>query len=131
MEKEKAEDYLLIPSSVMGTSAWKEVEQRENTLGPDKLLAEILDKKLWNNAEIVWVIKRMIFYYGKKDELLQKAPVSRLFDNMADVLRAFYLLFDRFDPPIDENMRSYICTKMTDATWGINERTRQYLYKIN
>lgn len=129
MEKETAE-YLLLPSSVMGTEDWKEIERRENTIGPDNLLNEIVDKKTWSNAEIVWVLKRMIFYYGKKDELLRKAPTERLFNNMVDVLRAFFLVFDRFDPNIDENMRSYICAKMTDATWGMTPRTREYLYKI-
>lgn len=131
MEKESINDYLLLPPSVIGTNEWNAIEQRENTIGPDSLLNEIIDKKTWSNAEIVWVLKRMIFYYGKKDELLQRAPIDRIFNNMVDVLRVFFLLFDRFDPPIDENMRSYICAKMTDATWGITDRTRQYLHKID
>lgn len=131
MEKETAEEYLFIPSSVVGTAEWSEIERRENTIGPDQLLNEILDKKLWSNAEIAWVLRRMIFYYGKKDEFLKKMPVNRMFDNMVDILRAFFLLFDSTDPAMEENLRSYLCAKMTDATWGINERTRQYLYKLN
>jgi hypothetical protein len=129
MDKESV-DYLLIPPSVMGTDAWKEIEKLENTIGPDNLLNQILDKKVWSNAEIVWVLKRMIFYYGKKDELLRKAPIDRIFNNMVDILRVFFLVYDKVDPDLDENMRSYICAKMTDATWGINSRTREYLYKL-
>lgn len=131
MDKDLAEEYLLIPVSISGSEKWKEIEQRENTIGPDNLLNEILDQKMWSNVELVWVIKKLIFYYGKKDALLKKAPVDRLFANMGDILRAFYLVLDRFDPDIDDNMRSYISAKMADATWGINNRTRNYLYKID
>lgn len=131
MDKDKAEDYLLIPSSVIGTSAWKEIEQRENEIGPDNLLMEIIDKKMWSNVEIVWVLKRLIFYYGKKDELLKRAPIDRLFTSMIDILRSFFILLDKFDPDIDDNLRSYVCSKLTDATWGINTRTRKYLYDFD
>ncbi|HBQ85238.1 MAG TPA: hypothetical protein DD811_01955 [Syntrophomonas sp.] len=73
----------------------------------------------------------MIFYYGKKDELLQRTPTDRLFNNMVDVLRSFFLVFDRLDPNLDDNIRSYICSKMTDATWGMTSRTREYLHKFD
>ena len=130
MEKESA-DYLLLPSSVIGTEAWEDIQKRENTIGPDHLLKEIIDKNIWSNAELVWVLKRMIFYYGKKDELLQRTPTDRLFNNMVDVLRSFFLVFDRLDPNLDDNIRSYICSKMTDATWGMTSRTREYLHKFD
>lgn len=66
----------------------------------------------------------------KKDELLLKAPKERIFINMVDILRAFFVLFDSLNPSIDENIRSYISAKLTDSTWGINSNTRGYLAKI-
>lgn len=119
-----------IPSTVIGSKEWKELENRENSIGPEQLLNEIIEKKLWSNTEIIWVLKRMIFFYGKKDNLLKKAPIDRIFMNLVDILRSFFILFDISDPKIDENMRSYICSKLSDATWGISSRTRNYLYKI-
>jgi hypothetical protein len=50
---------------------------------------------------------------------------------MVDVLRSFFLVFDRLDPNLDDNIRSYICSKMTDATWGMTSRTREYLRKFD
>jgi hypothetical protein len=117
--------------TITETSAWKDIETRENTIGPDNLLAEIMDKKLFSNAEIMWVLRRMVFFYGKKDSLLKIAPPERLLMNMNDILRAFYILFDLQSPEMDDNIRSYISTRLTDATWGISTRTREYLYKIN
>lgn len=119
-----------IPSTVFGSNEWIELEKRENTIGPDSLLDEIIAKKLWSNAEILWVIKRLIYFYGRKDAALKKIPVERLFTSMNDVLRIFYLIFDITDPEIEENMLAYICTKLTDSTWGINTRTRRYLSKM-
>jgi len=119
-----------IPPTVFGTKEWQDIEKKENTLGADMLLAEIIEKKIWSNEEILWVIKRLIFFYGKKDSLLKKAPVERLFINMVDILRAFYVILDISNPELDDNMRSYISTKLGDATWGINLRTREYLVKI-
>jgi hypothetical protein len=49
---------------------------------------------------------------------------------MVDILRAFYVILDISNPELDDNMRSYISTKLGDATWGINLRTREYLVKI-
>jgi hypothetical protein len=120
-----------LPMTITETSEWKDIETRENTIGPDNLLAEIMDKKLFSNAEIMWVLRRMVFFYGKKDSLLKVAPPERLMLNMNDILRAFYILFDLQSPEMDDNIRSYISARLTDATWGISSRTREYLYKIN
>ena len=94
------------------------------------MLSKIIDKRLWTNAEIAWVLRRLIYFYGKKDTYLKEAPIDRIFANMVGILRVFYLLFDQLDPDIDDNMRTYVCSKLGDATWGINSRTREYLYKI-
>jgi len=130
MDEKKFEDIFGIPSTIIGSKEWQEIEKKENEIGPDNLLEEIISKKLWSNAEIAWVLRRLIFFYGKKDSLLKKAPIDRLFDNMVNLLRVFYLLFDKLDPDIEDNMRAYVCSKLTDSTWGINRRTRNYLYKI-
>ena len=119
-----------LPYTITDSSAWKELEQQEYSLGPDNLFKEILEKRTWTNVEIMWVLKRMIYFYGGKDSLLKKTPTDRLFNNMNDVLRVFYILLDRLDPDIDENMRSYISTKLADATWGISASTREYLHKF-
>lgn len=119
-----------IPDTVLGKEEWKELEQKENLIGPEQLLSEILAKRLWSNAEIVWVLKRMVFYYGKKDILLKKTPIDRLFINMADILRCFFLIMDKEDPELDDNIRAYISSKIADSTWGINEHTRAYLEKF-
>lgn len=124
-------DLLGIACSITDTEEWKVLEKREYSIGPDRLLAEIMEKKLFSNAEIMWVLRRMVFFYGKKDSLLKLAPPERLMTNMNDILRAFYILFDQQSPELDDNIRSYICSRLTDATWGISARTREYLYKIN
>ncbi|MGI6452013.1 MAG: hypothetical protein ACOX0E_00785 [Syntrophomonadaceae bacterium] len=121
---------LIFCSSIVGSQEWEKIEKKEFSMGPDQLLDEILEKKIWSNAEIAWVLKRMIFFYGGKDELLKQAPMERIFSSMVDVLRCFYLVLDGMNPEIDDNMRSYISNKLTDATWGINKRTREYLYKV-
>jgi hypothetical protein len=131
MGVERLEDnFFGIPSTVFGSKEWMELEKREYELGPESLLQVIMDKKAWSNEEILWVLKRLIFYYGKKDAFLKKAPPERLMLNMVDVLRSFYVIFDISDPELDENLRSYICRKLTDATWGISSPSRDYLYKI-
>lgn len=119
-----------IPSTVLGKQEWQELEKRADLVGPDQLLNEILEKRLWSNAEIAWVLKLMVFYYGKKDSLLKKMPVERLFLNMVDVLRTYFLIIDKEDPELDDNVRAYISSKLADSTWGINQRTRGYLEKI-
>lgn len=129
-ELNKVLNILGLPSTVVGSKEWNELENREFAIGPDALLDEILEKRQWTNVEIAWVLKRMIFFYGKKDSLLLKAPPERIFLNLVDILRAFYLLVDLLNPDLDDNMRSYICSKLADATWGINSRTREYLRKF-
>ncbi|MGS0764668.1 hypothetical protein [Syntrophomonas curvata] len=124
------DNFFGIPSTVFGSQEWMELEKNEFELGPEQLLQAITSKKTWSNQEILWVLKRLIYYYGKKDALLKKAPPERLMLNMVDVLRAFYVIFDISDPELDENLRSYVCTKLTDAAWGISSPTREYLYKI-
>jgi hypothetical protein len=119
-----------IPATVFGSKEWNDIEKREYEIGPEQLLDEITKQKTWSNVEILWVLKRLIYFYGKKDALLKKAPPERLMTNMMDVLRAFYIVFDIGDPELDENLRSYVCTKLADATWGIGSFTREYLYKI-
>ncbi len=120
-----------IPISITDTDAYKEIEQRECQVGADQLLNELLDKKLFSNAEIMWILRRMVFFYGRKDGLLKMTPPERLMMNMNDVLRAFYILFDLQSPDMDDNIRSFISARLTDATWGISKRTRDYLHKIN
>lgn len=129
-EIEAMNNMLGIPSTIIESSEWKELVKKEYEVGADTLLTEIINKKLWTDAEIMWVIKRMVFFYGRSDQLLKKAPVDRLLLNMNDVLRAFYILFDSTGAGIDDNIRNYICTKLADASWGISERTRNYLYKF-
>lgn len=107
------------------------MEEREFAKGPDLLLDELLQQKTWTNVEVLWVIKRMIYFYGRKDDVLKKAPAHRLMMNMNDVLRVFYLIWDKVDPELDDNMRSYLTNKLSDATWGINQRTREYLHKLD
>jgi len=119
-----------IPSTIVGTREWEELEKKENSIGLDELLDEILNKRLWTNTEILWILKKMIYFYGKKESLLKSATQERLMQNMVDVLRCFYIIFDIEDPELDDNMRSYLCSKLTDSTWGISPRTRKYLYKI-
>lgn len=120
-----------LPCSITDTAEYKELEAREYSIGADRLLAEIMEKKLFSNAEIMWILRRMVYYYGSKDNLLKLAPPERLMTNMNDILRAFYIFFDQQSPQLDDNIRSYICARLTDATWGISARTRDYLYKIN
>lgn len=61
-----------IPSTVFGSQEWIELEKKEYAIGPDNLLDEIITKKLWSNSEIIWVLKRLIYFYGKKDAALKK-----------------------------------------------------------
>lgn len=108
---------------------WKEICKRENYIGPEALLEEILEKRVWSNVEILWVVRRMLYHYGGKDKLLKKAPVERIMLNTALVLRVLYMLIDYTNPDLDDNTRAYLASKLTDATWGINEGTRRYLRK--
>lgn len=121
---------LFLPKTVFGSPEWVEIENRENSMGPEKLLDEIIDKKMWSNVEIAWVLKRMVYFYGNKKSIIKNVPTERMMMNMNDILRVFYVLFDQLDPEIDDNMRSYISTKLADATWGVNTRTQEYLHKL-
>ncbi len=129
-ERNLAEELLGIDNTVFGTQEWRDIENREFSMGPDNLLDEIIGKDEWSNVEMLWIIKKMVYYYGKKDQLLKNVPVERLFLNMVDILRALYLLLDHANPQLDVNMRKYLSVKLADATWGLNSRTREYLYKI-
>lgn len=124
------ENVFSIPGSIMDSGEWKELELKENEIGSDNLLEEIINKKIWSNAEIIWILRRLVYFYGKNDTLLKNVPPDRLLANMTDVLRAFFLLYDTLDPDLDDNTKSYICAKLTDATWGISNRTRIYLERI-
>jgi hypothetical protein len=130
MEVIDVDELFAFSSSVKESPEWKDLELKEYSVGADALLEEITEKRIWSNAELMWVIKRLIYFYGSNDSLLKKAPKERLFLNLVDVLRAFYLIIDELDPKIDDNMRSYICSKLADATWGVNPRTRSYLNKL-
>ena len=118
-------------STILESREWQEIMEREKEIGPEALLEEILEQRTWTNAEILWTIRRMIFYYALHDNLLQSAPVERIFDNIVSILRAFYMIFDQANPDLDDNIRSYISAKITDATWGINAGTRYYLSNIS
>ena len=124
------QDLFGISSTVLGTNEWQELEKKEDLLGSEQVLAEILEKRLWSNVEIIWVLKRLVYFYGKKDSPLKKMPADRMFTNMVDVLRAFFLIFDQQDPDMDDNMRAYVSSKLADSTWGINQHTRDYLLKV-
>lgn len=119
-----------LPKTVMGSDEWLELEKLEFSMGPEALLEQLIGKKLLSNAEIVWILRRLVYFYGKKDQLLKKAPVERLFTTMSNILRTFLLIMDLEDPQLDDNMRTYISAKLTDSTWGINQRTRVYLEKL-
>lgn len=116
--------------TVFESEGFKKLLEREYSIGPGPLLEEILDKKVWNNEEIIWTLKQMVYFYGGNDRLLKKTPHERLFQNMGGLLRALYILVDRENPVLDENTRSYISAKLGDATWGITDKTRIYLEKM-
>ena len=60
------DDVLFLPPTIIGSAEWKELEEKEFHYGPEQVLDEILDKRIWSNAEILWVIKRMIFFMVKR-----------------------------------------------------------------
>jgi len=117
-------------NTVLESKEWQEIMEREKEVGPEALLEEILEQRAWSNGEILWTIRRMIYYYALHDKLLQQAPIERIFDNFVGMLRGFYMIFDQANPQLDDNIRSYISAKITDATWGINAGTRSYLSKM-
>lgn len=119
-----------IRSTILGSSEWAELARREMEVGPEQVLEEIVQKRIWNNGEILWVLKRLIFYYALHDKTLQKAPIDKLFDNVVNLLRGTYMLVDHSNPELDDNIRSYVTAKLLDATWGITQGTRMYLEKV-
>jgi hypothetical protein len=129
-ERDLVEQMMGIDNTIFGSQAWRDIENLENTLGSDALMDEIIKKDEWSNAEMLWVLKKMVYHYGRKDKLLQMVPTERLFSNMVDILRLLYLLLDHVNPDLDVNMRKYLSVKLGDATWGLNSRTRDYLYKL-
>ena len=129
-ERDLAEELIGLDNTVFGSQAWRDIENLEYTLGPEALLDQIVQKDEWSNAEMLWVIKRMVYYYGKKDKPLKGIPTDRMFLNMVDILRCLYLLLDHANPDLDSNMRKYLSVKLGDSTWGLNSRTRSYLYKL-
>lgn len=116
-------------TTILESLEWKEITDREKEVGPEAVLDEILSKRLWNNAEILWTIRRLIFYYALHDRVLKNAPIDKIFDNFVNFLRASYMLLDQSNPDLDSNIRTYICAKLADATWGISPGTRFYLEK--
>ncbi len=129
-ERNLAEELLAIDNTVFGSQEWVDIENKEFSMGSDSLLDEITKKDEWSNAEMLWVIKKMVYNYGKKDQLMKNIPTERLFLNIVDILRSLYLLLDHTNPDLDVNMRKYLSVKLADSTWGLNSRTREYLYKI-
>ena len=107
------ENIFVMPGSIMDSKEWKELETRENELGSEKILEEIIDKRIWSNAEIIWILRKMVYFYGKKDDLLKIAPPERLLTNMTDLLRVLFILYDTLAPELDDNLRSYVCSKLT------------------
>lgn len=129
-EKNLAEELFTLNHSIFDSPEWAEMEKREFSAGPDALLEALIQQHEWSNAEMMWVLKYMMYHYGGKDTLLKNIPADRHFMNMMDVLRVMYILIDHINPELDLNMRRYLTVKLADATWGINEHTRPYLTKI-
>lgn len=129
-EENLAEDLFSLGHSIFEGPEWAEMEKREFSSGPDALLEELIQQHEWSNAEMMWVLKYMMYHYGRKDSLLKNIPADRLFMNLMDILRVMYILIDHTNPELDLNMRRYLTVKLADATWGLNEHTRNYLLKI-
>lgn len=115
--------------TVFESQGFRDLLEREEGVGGQQVLQEILDKSVLSNAEQMWVLKHMLHYYGGKDSTLSAAPPERLMENMGNILRISYLLIDHLDPDLDENIRLYISTKLKQATWGLSPDIRQYLNK--
>lgn len=130
MKERSLAEELFFYQSVFGGQEWEEIEKKENNLGADILLNEIINRDEWSNAEMMWVIKHMIYHYGKKEQILKSIPIERIFTNICDILRSLYLIIDLTNPEMDVNTRKYLSSKLADSTWGINNRTKEYLYKI-
>lgn len=82
-----------LPSTVFGSKEWNDLEKKEYELGPEQLLEEIIKKKSWSNVEILWVLKRLIYFYGKKDALLKKGPARTVNDKYDGCIASFLYCF--------------------------------------
>ncbi|MGE5416907.1 MAG: hypothetical protein ACM3UZ_09120 [Acidobacteriota bacterium] len=116
-------------TTILESIEWYELQMHEKEVGPEELLEEILEKRLWNNAEILWVTRRLIFHYALHDKVLKKAPMDKVFDNFVSFMKGIFMIIDQSNLELDDNLNSYIATKLRDATWGINSGTRYYLEK--
>ena len=116
--------------TLMETPEWQEINNRENILGRDTLLAELLDQPMMTTIEMLWVTRAMLTYYGKKNQLMQKIPLERLQKNISNLLRILVLLLDLRGEVPDENMRAYMTVKLRDACWGLIDPTRKYLEQL-
>ena len=113
--------------TLMETPEWKAMVKRENTAGPEPLLAELLEQPILSVIEMLWITRTMLTYYGKKNSRLKKVPAERLLKNTSSLLRILVLLLDLKGEIPDENMRAYITVRLRDACWGLTEPTRKYL----
>ncbi|MGE5371852.1 MAG: hypothetical protein ACM3QZ_07700 [Solirubrobacterales bacterium] len=117
-------------NTILESAEWVELTRQENERGPEAVLDEVLEKRNWDNAEMLWVLRRLIFYYATYDGTLKKASKERLFDNFVSLMKGIYMLLDQANPDLDDNIRTYITTKLHDATWGIGQGTRHYLERM-
>lgn len=115
--------------TVFESSEFRGLLEREQGIGAEKVLEELLNQTVLSNAQLMWILKHMLFYYGSKDKTLLAAPPERLLENMGHLLRITYMIIDSLDPSLDENIRLYISTKLKQATWGLSPDIRQYLDK--
>lgn len=115
--------------TVFESSEFRGLLEREQGIGAEKVLEELLNQTVLSNAQLMWILKHMLFYYGSKDKTLLVAPPERLLENMGHLLRITYMIIDSLDPSLDENIRLYISTKLKQATWGLSPDIRQYLDK--
>ena len=64
--------------TVWESPQFKALGQRALDEGPDRVLQELLDKPQLENAEMLWLLKELTYFYGKPDDLLLKVPARRL-----------------------------------------------------
>lgn len=122
---------IVIGMTLFESPDYRNVLAREDEVGPDKLFEELIQESMLTNAQIMWLLKYMLYHYGGKDKALAAAPPERLLENMGNLLRVNYLLIDSLNPELDDNTRLYISNKLKQATWGLSTNIRQYLNRIN
>lgn len=115
--------------TVFESNEYRQLLEREEGVGGEAVLQELLDKDSLSNAQLMWMLRHMLYYYGSKDRVLLSAPPEKLLDNAGNLLRVAYLLIDRLDPSLDDNTRLYISTKVKQATWGLTPDIRQYFIR--